>query len=70
MTSMSTGEALLLSQLVLSLSHFLQYFIPQNLGVASKVTTLAMYSMFLFAVIFSIYKRYLESPENATLNVG
>ena len=50
MTSTSTGEALLLVQRVLSLRHFLQSSIPQNLGVASKITTLAVDSMFFFAV--------------------
>ena len=40
MSPMPTGKALLLVQCVLSLHHFLKYSIPQNLGVASKVTTL------------------------------
>ena len=34
MLSTPTGKALLLIQRVLSLRHFLQYSIPQNLGVA------------------------------------
>ena len=37
MSSMPTGKALLLIQRVLSLHHFLQSSIPQNLSVASKV---------------------------------
>ena len=47
--STPTGKALLLIQPVLSLHRFLQYFISHNLGVASKVTTLAMDSIFFFA---------------------
>ena len=49
MISTPIGKALLLVQCVLSLHHFLQYYIPQNLSVSSKVTTLAMYIMFYFA---------------------
>ena len=49
MTSMPTGKASLLIKCVLSLHHFLQFSIPQNLGVASKVTTLATDSIFFFA---------------------
>ena len=63
MTSTSTGKALLLVQHVLSLQHFLKSSIPQNLGVASKVTTLEMDSNFSSQIVYSIYKRYLESPE-------
>ena len=48
MTSTPTGKALLLIHSVLFLHHFLQSYIPQNLGVASKVTTLAMDSIFFF----------------------
>ena len=48
MTSTPTGKVLLLIQRVLSLQHFLQSSIPQNLGVPSKVTTLEMESMFFF----------------------
>ena len=48
MSSTPTGEALLLIQRVLYLHHFLQSSIPQNLGIASKVTTLATDSMFFF----------------------
>ena len=42
MTSTPTGKVFLLFQRVLSLKHFLQSSIPQNLGVDSKVTTLVM----------------------------
>ena len=49
MTSMTTDKALLIVQRVLSLHNFLQSYIPQKLGVALKVTTLEMYSMFFFA---------------------
>ena len=49
MTSTPTGKAFLLVQRVLFLHHFLQSSIPQNLGIASKLTTLAMDSMFFFA---------------------
>ena len=49
MSSMPKGEALVLVQRVLSLHHFLQSSIPQNLVVASKLTALAMDSMFLLA---------------------
>ena len=49
MTATPTGKDLVLVQRVLSLQHFLQYSIPQNLGVPSKVITLAMDSMFFFA---------------------
>ena len=63
-TSTPTGKALLLIQRVISLHHFIQYSIPQNLGVAAKVTTLAMDSFFSSRIVYSIYKWYLESPEN------
>ena len=40
---------LLLIQSFLSLHHLIQSYIPQNLGIASTVTNLAMDSMILFA---------------------
>ena len=49
MASIPTRRALLLVQRVLSLHHFLQSSVTQNLGDASKVTTWVMYSMFFFA---------------------
>ena len=49
MSSMPTGKALLLIQNVLYLHHVFKSSIPQNLGVASKVTTLATDSMFFLA---------------------
>ena len=48
MPSTPKGKALVLVHRVISLHHFLQYYIPQNLGLPSKVTTLAMDSMFFF----------------------
>ena len=47
-TSTPIEKALVIVQRVISLHHFLKSSIPQNLGVASKVTTLAMDSMFFF----------------------
>ena len=41
-TSMPTGKDLIIVQDVLFLHYFLLSSIPQNLGVASKVTTLEM----------------------------
>ena len=49
MSSTPTWKALLIIQRALSLHHFLQSSIPQNLGVDSKVTTLATDSMFFLA---------------------
>ena len=49
MSSTPTGKAFLLIQRVLSLHYFLRSSIPQNLGVASKVTTLETDSIFLSA---------------------
>ena len=63
MTSTPTGKALLLVWCVLSLQLFPQSSIPQNLGVASKVTTLAVDSFSSSRIVYSIYKRYLQSPK-------
>ena len=49
MTSTPIGKALLLVQCVLYLHRFIQSSTTQNLGIASKVTTLAIGSMFFFA---------------------
>ena len=49
MTSNPTGKALLFVQHLLSLHHFLQSYITQNLVVASKVITLAIDIMFFLA---------------------
>ena len=49
MASTPTGKALLLVQHVLFFHHLLHSYIPQNLGVTSRVTTLAMDSMFFSA---------------------
>ena len=66
MTSIPTGKDLLLNQLVLSLQPFLQSSITHNLGVASKVTTLATDSKFFFAdhllhlqAVFRVAVRYV-----------
>ena len=52
MSSTPKGYALVLVPGVLSLHRFLQYSIPQNLGVPGNVITLAMDSMFFFADFF------------------
>ena len=71
MTSTLTGKALLLIQRVLSLHHFLQSSIPQNLGVASKVTTLAMDSTFFFAdCLLHLQAAFRASRKNVTVDVG
>ena len=49
MSSTPTGKDQILVHRVFSLHHFLHSYMPHNLGVPSKVTTLAMYSMFFFA---------------------
>ena len=65
------GKALLLVRRVLSLHHFLQSSIPHNLGVASKVTTLAMGSIFFFADrLLHIQAVFIFSRKNATVDVG
>ena len=48
MASTPTGKSLILVQCVLSLHHVIQSSVPQNLGVASKVITLEMDSIFFF----------------------
>ena len=53
MTSTPTGKALVIVQHVISLHHFIQFSIPQNLGVASKITTLEMDSMFFLHRLFT-----------------
>ena len=64
MKSTPTRKALLIFWSVLYLHHFLQPSIPQNLGVESKVTTLAMDSMYIFSdsllhlqAVFRVTKR-------------
>ena len=69
-SSTPKGKDLLIIQHALSLHHFLQYSIPQNLGVASKVTIIAYENTFSSRIDYSVYKQYLESPGNATLDVG
>ena len=65
MTSIPTSRDLLLVHRGLSLDHFLQTSILQNLSVASKVTTLEMDIMFLFTnrllhlqAVFRVTKKY------------
>ena len=71
MTSTQTAKALFLVQSVLSLHHFLRSFIPQNLGVASKVTTLAMGSIFFCADrLLHIQALFRVSEKNATVDIG
>ena len=71
MSSTLTGKDLLLIQRVVSLHHFLQYSIPQKLGVASKVTTLATDSMFFFAdCLLHLQAVFIVAGKNATLDVG
>ena len=71
MTSTPTGKALLLVQCVLPLHHFLQSSIPQNLGFASKVTTMEMDSMFFFAnLLLHLQAVFRVSGENGTVDVG
>ena len=69
MTSTPTGKALLIVHSVLSLQYLLQSYIPQNLGIASKVTTLAMDSMF-FNSLLRLQAIFRVSGENATVDIG
>ena len=71
MTSTPTGKDLILVKRVLLLHHFLHYYIPQNLGVASKLTTLEMDSMFFFADrLLHLQAVFRVSGNNATVDVG
>ena len=71
MSSTPTGNALLLVQSVLSLHHLLKYPIPQNLGIASKVTTLAMDSMFFFTNrLLHIQVVFRVAGKKANVDVG
>ena len=71
MTSTSTGEDLLLFQRVLSQHHSPKYYIPQNLGIASKITTLTMDSIFFFAdCLLQLQAVFRVSGGNATVDVG
>ena len=71
MTSTPEGKALVLVQHVLSLNHFLQSSIPHNLGVASKVTTLAMDSMFFFVDrLLHLQAVFRAAKKNTTVDVG
>ena len=71
MTSTPIGVYFLLVQRFLSLFHFLQSSIPQNLGVASKVTTLEMDSMFFFGdCLLRLQAVFRVAGKNATVDVG
>ena len=66
-----TGKALLLIHRVLYLHYFFQSSIPQNLGVASKVTTLATDSMFFFSdLLLRLQAVYRVSRKKSTVDVG
>ena len=70
-TSTLKREYLLLVQRVLSLRHFLQPSIPQNLGFASKLTTLAMDSMsFLADHLLHLQAVFRVAEKNSTFDVG
>ena len=71
MSSMPKGKALVIVQLVLSLHHFIQYSILQNSGVPSKVTTLAMDSIFFFAdFLLHIQVAFRVAGKKVTVDVG
>ena len=71
MISTPTGKGLLLVQRVLFLHPFLQSSIPQNLGVPSKLTTLAMDSIFIFAdFLLHLQEVFRVAEKNATVDVG
>ena len=70
-SSTPIGKALVLFCRFLSLHRFLPSSIPQNLGVPSKVTTLAMESMFFFAGrLLRIQAVFRVSRENVTVDIG
>ena len=71
MTSTPAGKDLLLVQRVLSLRHFPPSSIPQNLGVASKVTTLTMNSMFFFTdFLLHLQAVFRVAEKNTTVDIG
>ena len=71
MTSTPSGMPLLLVQRVISLRHFIQSSVTQNLGIASKVTTLAMDSIFFFAdCLLHLQVVFIVAVKNATAAVG
>ena len=71
MTSTSIRKDLFLVKRVLSLHHFLKSSVPQNLVVASKVTTLAMDSMFFFAdLLLHLQAVFRVARKYATVDVG
>ena len=68
MISTPMGKDFLLVKCFLYLHHFLQSSIPQNLGVASKVTTLAMDSIFFFSD--RLIHLQASRRKNAIVDVG
>ena len=71
MSSTPTGKALVLVQRVLFLHHFLKSSISQNLGVPSKVTTLAMENMFFFVGrLLHLQAVFRVAEKNVTVDVG
>ena len=71
MKSTPTGKALLLVQRVLSLRHFIQSSVPQNLGVAQKLTTLVMDGIFfLVGSLLRIQAVFIVARKNSTVDVG
>ena len=70
MESMPTGKALILVHHVLSLNHFLQSFITQNLGVFLKVATLEIDSMFFVADrLLRLQAVFRVAVKNSTVDV-
>ena len=71
MSSTPIDMALVLVQSVLSLHHFLQSSIPQNLGVPSKVTTLATDNIFFIVdSLLHLQAVFKISKGNVTVEVG
>ena len=71
MISTQTGKALLIVQRVLYLHHFIHSSVPQNLGVASNVTTLAMESVVFFAEsLIRLQAVFRVSGKKSTVDVG
>ena len=71
MTSTPIKRALLIVQRVLSLHHFLQSSILQNLGVAPKVINLSIYSMFFFVdSLLHLQEVFRVARKDSTVDVG
>ena len=65
-----TVKYLIIIQRVLSLHHFIQSSIPQNLGFTSKVTTLEMDSNFFFAGHLLHIQAVFRVAKDSTVDVG